>query len=354
MDDDNHVAMVVEHVHDITGRKKAQDALHESESQSRLLLDLPLDIVVILTQPDGTILDFNGNLPRRLGVEAGKLRGESVFDFLPPEVAAARRAKQQELLDTGRSVRLEDENKGHWYENVAYPVFDSSGRITKIAIFGYDVTARRQAEEKTRTSLREKELLLREIHHRVKNNLALISSMLTLQRATLRDQKARQALEECNQRVRTMAMIDTKLYQLNDLARIDFGAYARDLVKALSESYVTNQDTAVEVPGGQVFLDIDMTISLGLILNELFTNAVKHAFPDGRKGLIRVAPSRVDGTLVLTVSDNGVGFPEHIDFRNTDSLGMQLVIALVEQLEGTIELHRDNGTEFRITFEAGE
>ena len=231
---------------------------------------------------------------------------------------------------------------------------NGAGRTGRSVGVLQDITERKRTEEALKASLKEKEVLLKEIHHRVKNNLAVIAAILKLQSSSLDSREARQALEECNQRVHTMAMIHTKLYQSKDLARIDFAAYLRELVDVLSLSYVLSPDTSVRVRADEVYLDIDTAVPLSLIINELVTNALKYAFPPGRNGEIRVGLGREGKALTLTVSDNGVGFPEGLGFRETDSLGMQLVTALVEQLDGTIELKREGGTEFRISLVPGK
>jgi PAS domain S-box-containing protein len=217
-----------------------------------------------------------------------------------------------------------------------------------------DVTERKQAEEKIKTSLKEKEVLLKEIHHRVKNNLAVIASILSLQSSVTADKKTKDILRECQNRAQTMALIHTHLYQSDNLARINFKKYVRTLADSVYRSYRLSPDNIVmNITAGDVSLDINTAIPLGLIVNELVSNAMKYAFPEGRSGQINIDLADSADGIVLKVSDNGVGFPENLDFRNTESLGLQLVITLVEQLTGSIELLRDRGTEFRITVRSG-
>jgi two-component sensor histidine kinase len=216
---------------------------------------------------------------------------------------------------------------------------------------------RRQAEEQTKASLAEKEVLLKEIHHRVKNNLQVISSLLNLQSSYITDEQSSQMFRESQNRVRSMALIHEKLYQSSDLARIDFAGYVRELSDYLFRMYgAKSHNIKLEVNVDDVPLDIDTAIPCGLIINELISNSLKYGFPaetEKRKpeGEIRVGLcAGNDDKLILTVSDNGTGFPENLDFQNTDSLGLQLVNTLTGQLEGDIQLDRKAGTTFNITF----
>jgi two-component sensor histidine kinase len=203
------------------------------------------------------------------------------------------------------------------------------------------------AVERERT--REKEVLLQEIHHRVKNNLQVISSLLHLQSGHVDDKQVQRALTESQERVRSMALVHEKLYRSPDLSRIDFGDYVRDLVDHLLETYytVTGKVTLV-VDVEDIALGIDQAISCGLILNELVSNALQHAFPGGRGGEVCVAMHPDSRRLRLVVSDNGIGLPEDIDIKQAKSLGLQLVSALVQQLEATLRIERRNGTTFSI------
>jgi PAS domain S-box-containing protein len=215
-----------------------------------------------------------------------------------------------------------------------------------------ELTERQRAEAQVVASLREKEVLLKEIHHRVKNNLQVISSLLSLQARHVQDQQVIGVLQESRQRIRSMALVHEKLYQSQDLTRIDFAEYLRSLASYLLRSYeLTPRLVSLEVAADDVFLGIDTAIPCGLLVSELISNALKHAFPDGRGGKVLVAiRSGEDGRLTLTVSDDGIGFPEDLDLGNTRSLGLQLVNTLVSQINGTIDLDRDGGTTFRVTF----
>ena len=208
-----------------------------------------------------------------------------------------------------------------------------------------EIIERRRAEE-------EKEVLLREIHHRVKNNLQIISSILQLQAENVSDESSLATLRESRNRISAMSLIHEKLYHSKSLAKIDFQEYIYELITSLFISYGVNSDMIrSEIHAEGIHLDINTAIPCGLLLNELISNCLKHAFPEGRSGKIIIAlHSDNEGTFTLMVSDDGIGFPETLDFRSTGTLGLQLVSALTNQLDANMELDRARGTAFRIAF----
>jgi len=231
------------------------------------------------------------------------------------------------------------------------------GKTLEIVGIARDITEHLKAEEMSKNLL-----LIKEIHHRIKNNLQVISSLLYLQSAYVSDEKTREMFRESQNRVRSMAILHEKLYQSQSLAGIDFSEYIRDLIRNLFMSYgvnLTSVELSIDIAG--VTLGMDTAVPCGLIVNELVTNALKHAFPANRHGAVKIAMRAVEppeGTAaagearryLLTVWDDGQGFPEGLDFRATDSLGLKLVCTLTEQLNGTIELDRSKGTRFVISF----
>jgi PAS domain S-box-containing protein len=230
---------------------------------------------------------------------------------------------------------------------------DAQGKPVRMIGVNYDITESKRAEQQIMTSLKEKEILLKEIHHRVKNNLATIISILSLQAPYIEDEKAQEIFRECQNRVRTMSKIHSKLYQSRDFAHIDFGSYLQELTQELFLSYQIDPDAIeFETQIDTISLDINTALPLGLLLTELITNALKYAFPEGRKGKLQVSIQQENNQKVLTVADDGIGFPEHLDFQKTKSLGLQLVMGLVQQLQGTIKMKKDQGTTFTITFPA--
>ncbi|MGA2702822.1 MAG: histidine kinase dimerization/phosphoacceptor domain -containing protein [Isosphaeraceae bacterium] len=213
---------------------------------------------------------------------------------------------------------------------------------------------RKRAEEQSQASLEEKEALLKEVHHRVKNNLQLISSLLSLQAARIDEPAVAELFAESRNRVRSMALVHENLYRAGNFARISMATHIQNLCAHLTRAYGMNSrrvELAIRI--GNVQLDLDRAVSCGLIVNELVSNALKHAFPDGRPGRVCVELHPFgDKQQVLVVGDNGIGLRPDLDPRRSDSLGLQLVDDLTQQLHGTIVVNRDGGTTFTITFEA--
>ncbi len=210
-----------------------------------------------------------------------------------------------------------------------------------------------KSENAIRLSLREKETLLKEVHHRVKNNLQVIGSLLRLQARYLSDPQARAMFEESQNRVQSISLVHEMLYRAADLSRVDFGEYLRSLTSHLSDGLKRSGGSIeITVEAAGVQMAVDAAIPCGLIVNELVTNALKHAFPNGRSGFIRVTAILEPASwLKLKVQDNGIGMPESLDVRRSGSLGLELVNTLVRQLRATVELLREGGTAFEIRFQ---
>ncbi|MBF0328878.1 MAG: MASE1 domain-containing protein [Nitrospirae bacterium] len=219
-------------------------------------------------------------------------------------------------------------------------------------VYGFfqDITERKRTDEQIKRSLEEKTVMLKEIHHRVKNNMQVIYSLLSLQAKSIADETVRDNLEESKNRVKSMAMIHERLYRSADLAHIEFKDYLKSLAGSIANTYRIH-DVAISVDMEPVFLDVNMGIPCGLIVNELLSNSLKYAFPEGKKGTVKVGINRDgEGNYVLFVEDNGIGFPAEIDFLNTKTLGLELVKGLTRQINGKAELSRGAGTRFSITF----
>jgi len=228
---------------------------------------------------------------------------------------------------------------------------DKEGKIVNIVCVTKDITERKKAEEQIKASLNEKEVLLQEIHHRVKNNMQIISSLVKLQSRHITDNDALETFRSTQNRVKSMALIHERLYQSKDFARVDFDEYVRSLASNLFSAYtIAPGDIQVHVNIKDVFVDINTAIPCGLIINELVSNSLKHAFPNGKKGEINITMRPLNKDDVeLIFSDNGVGLPENVDFRNTESLGLHLVTILAEdQLHGDIKLDRKGGTKYQM------
>ena len=225
-------------------------------------------------------------------------------------------------------------------------------RRRELALVQDQLAERELAQRQLTASLEEKGVLLKEIHHRVKNNMQLISSLLSLQSGYITDEATLLAMRGSKDRIKAMALVHEKLYGSEDLAMVDFHGYAESLVSGLFGSY--GVDTAEITPRLEIHrvpVDVDTAVSCGLIINELVSNALKHAFAPKQGGEILVELNQENSeSLVLKVEDTGVGFPAELDFRETETLGLQLVGMLVEQLEGEIELDNSNGARFQIVF----
>ena len=217
---------------------------------------------------------------------------------------------------------------------------------------GIDITERKLAEAQIQASLREKEVLLQEIHHRVKNNLQVISSLLDLQSQQLEEQAMLEVFRESQNRVKSMALVHEKLYQSKNFARINFAEYTESLTNFLFKAYELNSgNVKLELDIDEVNFNIEMAIPCGLIINELVSNALKYAFPNNRSGIIRmVIRSEGNNTYTMIVEDNGVGFPIECDLNKVKSLGLQLVNVLVKQLKGNLEIDQSRGSKFQIQF----
>lgn len=344
---------------DIEDQKQSQEVLRESEERLRLAVE-----ATNLGTWDWNVITGVIHLSDRFKVIFG----------LPPEAAAE--ADYNAYLSL---VHPEDRQRvGQIIQQALHP--DSDGKYkTEYRIFktdrtpGWveaqgqvlyqnqkpyrfigtvlDISDRILAAEQSQAALEEKVVLLKEIHHRVKNNLQIVTSLLNLQSSRLEDAATQNILQECQNRVNSMALIHEQLYQSEDLAKIDLAQYVKNLIANLCNSYdIYNSAIQVKTAIDEIFLNIDTAIPCGLMLNELISNALKHAFPGNRKGEININLHLENNYVNLTVKDDGIGISPDLDIDKTTSLGLQLVKALTRQLQGTLTLKRDNETEFIIVF----
>jgi len=230
------------------------------------------------------------------------------------------------------------------------PIETDEGPMVLSAIV--DISDRKQKEERIQLALREKDVLLGEVHHRVKNNLQIVYSLLDLQSSRITDRTALDMLRDSQNRIRSMGLIHQTLYQSKDFAKVDFSRFLDSLVPTLVGSYGANPDRiGLSVEAAQVQLPINAAIPCGLLVNELISNALKHAFPGGRRGQIRVRLfTEPGGKTVIAVADDGVGIPDSVDLAKTSTLGLQLVTLLADQLGGKIAIRRSDPTEFALSF----
>ena len=249
------------------------------------------------------------------------------------------RAECRFLTKTGEVV---------WVHGEARLIPDESGQPVLLQGVAFDITETKKAAEIVKSSLREKELLLKEIHHRVKNNLQITSSLLRLQAAKIPDAAVRQVLHESQDRIRSMALVHEMLYRSQDLARVDFPQYVRALVPQLFRSYNPGGRIRYRVEIDEIVFGVDLAVPCGLIINELVANALKHAFPGDRRGEICVRMRLEQDRYRLSVEDDGIGFPAGLDVSQTGTLGLQLVRTLTEQIGGRLQEKTGQGTAFII------
>ena len=335
-------------VSDITERKKSEEALRTSEQRFRSFVE-QAPTAIFEADARGRYVDMNPEALNQLGYERDELLGKRIEDLTAEGDRVLALTTFWELLENGKSegeYRMVRKNGEEiWVSTLAVRLDES-----RYLAFCRDVTARRDAEEQLKASLHEKEILLKEIHHRVKNNLQVISSLISLQAEELKDPAARAAFRESRQRVRSMALIHENLYQSENLASIRIRDYIETVTKEMRRSFKSNE-ISIDVDVEEILLGIDVAVPCGLIINELLTNALKHAFPGERSGKVTLHLHRSSPHAVrLVVEDDGVGFPEGVDFRSLTSMGMTLVLSLTQQIDGAIGLERADGTRFVLDF----
>lgn len=247
---------------------------------------------------------------------------------------------------------LNKHNKKVHLEVFLNPIFEKD-RVVEVSGIAHNITEKKQAQQKIELSLKEKEILLREVHHRVKNNMQVVSSILNLQSSYVSDEYALALLKESQNRIKTMAIIHESLYQNKSFSSVNFSEYVRTLISNIIHSYsYSREKIRVDLNLEEVILPLDTSIPAGLIINELVTNAIKHAFPGVRQGTISLTLKTQENFVFLALKDDGAGFGEGKSFQNSNSLGLQLVNTLIEQIDGKYEFHsqKDIGTEVQLTF----
>jgi PAS domain S-box-containing protein len=347
-------------IEDISERKRTEATLNESEQRYRRLMET-LPLAAYTTDAEGHITFFNRNAVALWGrtPELNRDRWCGSYRLWHPdgrpmafdECPMALTLKHGSLFQ-GREILVERSCGDRAYV-VAYPepLYDVQGGLVGAVNLLVDVSEGKRVEKRLKASLAEKEVLLKEIHHRVKNNLQVVSSLLYLQSTKLHDDAARAIFAESQNRICSMALAHEQLYQSKNLADINLADYVRNLVSHVQQTFMV-PDAALEcrLDVAAVALDIEKVVPCGLLIAELFSNALKHAFPDGRRGTIEIAVGRKDDVVELTVADDGIGLPADFDASAPRTLGLQLITALVQQLDGSLSVENGAGARFSVSF----
>jgi PAS domain S-box-containing protein len=338
--------------YDISEKKRAQLELKVSEERYAAMVRALPDLIFRM-DVNGNYLDVIFKDPAELAVPPEEIIGKKVTDHFPGELGDNFLRTIRDCVSTGNVKHIEYSIPlgGHIHH---YEARYSRINEHEVQVVIRDITEKKGTENELLQSLKEKEILLKEVHHRVKNNLQVISSILNLQSSYVRDENTLQILRESQNRIKSMSFIHESLYQTKMFSSVNFSEYIYDLSKNLVHSYqVYGELVELEFRLGDILLNLDQSIPCGLIVNEIVSNALKYAFPGGRKGRIRIALMEEGNRVTLSVEDNGVGLPEGFDLENTETLGVQLVSTLVEQIDGkmTLKSTPGKGTEYLITFE---
>ncbi|NBV42345.1 PAS domain S-box protein [bacterium] len=322
----------------------------------KAIAELSTDILIEINL-DGTI-EFISKSATQLGY----LPSDLIRSTFPNLIHLEDRAEFVDVLQTIETtekavttirVKRADQTYVYWECRLGYvPQMQLGNAKPLVIISARDVSQRLKFIRELQESVEEKEVLLKEIHHRVKNNLQIISSMLSIQSHYFKDAQVQEVFRECQNRIKTMALIHETLYQTKNLAKIEFSTYLSTLIQRIASS---NREISVRVRFTvnvpEITLHIDTAIACGLIVNELVTNSCKYAFPENREGEITIEmTTRDDGRYALTTKDNGVGFQKEIDLSKSNSMGLQLVTTLAHQLDADLELDKLNGTSFTLVF----
>jgi PAS domain S-box-containing protein len=351
-DEQGRVTGALSSARDITDAKQAEAALRESEERfSVFMTHLPAS--AFIKDAEGRMVFANRYLQELFGIQ--DYAGKTTPELIPGELAVQmteddRRALAEGILSTQQTFR-DTQGRERTFETLKFPIH-TTGKPVRLGGVALDITGLKQTEAALRASLEEKTALLQEVHHRVKNNLQIVSSLLNLQASQEKSQPVLAALRETQNRVRSMAMLHEMLYRSESLARINIAAYLEGLCAHLFRAFGADPERVrLDCRTTAVELGLAQAVPCGLIVNELVSNALEHAFPQGRAGRITVEMRRdADDRLVLGVADDGVGLPAGLDFSQTATLGLQLVRILTTQLKGTLGVSRGQGSAFQVTF----
>lgn len=308
-----------------------------------------IDESAFLMMPDGTIVYANKTMGERIHVSHELLAGMNAYDVTPPEVSESRRVKAALCIKTKEPVVFVDERNGRSIHNTIHPVLDENNDVIYLAIFGFDITGRIRSENEIRRLLDEKKLLLKEVHHRVKNNMMSISGLLTLKSESGVNAESAAILKEMSVRVMTMMRIYDRLYRSEEYSRIHLREYLDDLLNEISSTFLSGDSIKIEHDIEDLYIRQSSVFAIGIIVNELVTNSLKYAFPGGRKGFISITlRTKGDSEIKIVIHDNGIGLPHTNEVTLNAGFGLDLVKIMVEQSGGSIAASGENGTTFTV------
>jgi PAS domain S-box-containing protein len=353
----SHGPCIFSSIIDITERKEVNRKLQEAVIFQHYLIDA-LPMPIFYKDSEGRYLGCNSFFEKFFGQKKEQVIGKSVYELSPKEFADIYHEKDLALLQNPGIQIYEStvKDRGGVVHSVIFhkaTFSNMDGSVGGLIGAILDITDRKRAEVQLHASLREKDILLREIHHRVKNNMQVIIGLLDLQASSSGNPELMEMLNKGQSRIRSMALVHEKLYASKDFTRINLAGYLRTLSRDLFQSYKINPgkiDLIIQTDG--VYVDINKAIPCGLVLNELISNVLKHAFPGDRQGELQIIIREEKNTeMEIVVRDNGMGLPDDVDMHQPRTMGLNLVNGLVKnQLDGQMEVRRDNGTEFRIKF----
>lgn len=334
------------------------DALRSPDLLARIL-DIADDAIISI-DPEERIAIFNQGAQRIFGYSAGEVLGKPLVMLMPERYRSGHSAHVLDFAKSPMAARVmaqRAEIYGRRKDGTEFPAEASISKVMNkglqlLTVILRDVTERKETEDRLRRTIAEREVLLREVHHRVKNNLQVVTSLLNLQARATQDDYVRRAFEESQHRVQSMALIHEQLYGSADFAAIDFPDYIRQLSSRLFHSYqIPAGSIALETRISDVALGVDVAVPCGLIINELLSNSLKYAFEEGAVGKIYIHVDQLeDRSVRITIGDDGRGLPPDVGFWNTKTLGLRLVRTLVRQIDGEIEVGGPPGVEYRIRF----
>ena len=335
--------------------KRADEKLRASEEKFAKAFRTSPDAITLTRLSDGAYLEVNEGFTHLMGCSAAEALASSTLELGHWADPEGRRRVLDAMEEKGSVLGMEmpfrRKDGSVFIGSLSAAYLDLEGERCVLATTR-DVTEQREAENQLRASLNEKEILFKEVHHRVKNNLQIVSTLLDLQSKFLVDERDLKTFKESQNRVRAMALIHEKLYGSKNLAKLDLSSYVASLAAHLFEAFGVERSTVeFQAQVEDIALNMDKAMPFGLILNELVSNALKYAFPGGRKGIVRIElRARENGEVMLAVSDDGIGLPAEVDFRQAKTLGLHLVRMLAWQLQGSLEREDGPGTKFVIAF----